>query len=366
MSEHITVGVLGGSGFIGSRLVEWLILNDLAKVRPIVRSFRGLSRLARFDVDSRVADATDQARLETALRDCEVVFHCVFGCHDTALKSIEATYRAAAAAGVRRLVYLSSSVVHGHNPVPGIDEDSELMTNQPFEYNVTKVVAEHRLTELGQDGKVETVVLRPCIVFGPRSQLWTAELASQLLLGTAYLVEGGKGICNTIYVDNLVNAMWLASTEPAAAGQAFLLTDGEHVTWRDLYASVAAAVNVDPAAIRNVSLEEMHDVQRRAVRLRRLGEIKESRVSRLAIGILPQRAKHVARAVLSPPPASGTAGVVPGQSAPIDPEIASLQWCESMLPIAKATSMLGYQPRVSFKQASERTAAWLRFAHGRA
>jgi nucleoside-diphosphate-sugar epimerase len=367
MSEQVTVGVLGGSGFIGSRLVEWLILNDLAEVRPIVRSFRGLSRLARFDLDCRLADATDQARLETELQDCEVVFHCVYGGHETALKSVEATYRAAAVAGVRRLVYLSSSVVHGHNPAPGINETSELVINQPFEYNVSKVMAEHLLAELSRDGKVETVVLRPCIVFGPRSELWTAQLASQLLLKTAYLVEGGRGICNTIYVDNLVNAMWLASSASGAAGHSFLLTDGERVTWRDLYLSVAAAVNADPAEIRNVPLEEMRDLQRRAVRRKRLIKIRQSRVSRLAIGILPEKAKHVARAVAAPPqPRSGGTAVTPGRSPPIDPEIASLQWCESMLPIAKATSVLGYLPQVSFEQASERTAAWLRFARGHA
>ncbi|MEO8679307.1 MAG: NAD(P)-dependent oxidoreductase [Vicinamibacterales bacterium] len=365
MSKRATAGILGASGFIGSRLAEWLILNDLADVRPIVRSFRGLSRLSRFDLDSRVADATDQAGLTTELQGCDVVFHCVVGGHETILKSIEATYRAAAAAGVRRLVYLSSAVVHGHNPAPGTDDDSELLANQPFEYNVSKVMAEQRLTELSQDRKVETVVLRPCIVFGPRSQWWTAQVATQLLLKTAYLVEGGTGICNTIYIDNLVKAMWLASAEPAAAGQAFLLTDGERVTWRDLYASVAAAVNVDPAGILSVSLEEMREVQRVALVQKRLGKIKQSRVSRLAIGMMSEKLKHVGRAVLStPPPPPGTAAPVSAPSPVIDPEITSLQWCESMLPIAKAATVLGYQPQVSFKDASARTAAWLRFALG--
>jgi nucleoside-diphosphate-sugar epimerase len=365
MSKRATVGILGASGFIGSRLTEWLILNDLADVRPIVRSFRGLSRLARFDVDSRVADATDQAALDIQLQGCDVVFHCVVGGHETILKSIDATYRAAAAAGVRRLVYLSSAVVHGHNPAPGTNDDSKLLADQSFEYNVSKVMAEQRLAEVSQDQKVETVVLRPCIVFGPRSQWWTAQIATQLLLKTAYLVERGSGICNTIYIDNLVKAMWLAATVPAAAGQAFLLTDGERVTWRDLYTSVAAAVNVDPAGIRSVSLDEVREVQRVASRQKRLGQIRQTRVSRLAIGMMSEKVKHVGRAVLSaPPPPPGTAAAVSAPAPVIDPEIASLQWCESMLPIAKATKVLGYQPQVNFKDASARTAAWLRFALG--
>jgi len=364
MSERLTVAILGASGFIGGRLTESLVLNDLAEVRPIVRSFRGLSRLSRFELDCRIADATDQAALEPHLRGCEVVFHCVVGGHDTIMKSLEATYRAAAAAGVRRLVYLSSAVVHGHNPAPGTTDDSELVSGQDFEYNVSKVQAEQRLKELSRDGVVETVVLRPCIVFGPRSQWWTAQIATQLLLKTAYLVEGGSGICNTIYIDNLVNAMWLAATKPAAAGQAFLLTDGERVTWREFYASVADAVNLDPAGIVSVPLDEMRELQRSALLRKRLGKIKQSSVSQLAIGMMSEKAKHVARAVLSnPPPPPGTpARVASGPT--VDPEIASLQWCESVLPIAKAATMLGYHPRIGFAEASRRTAAWIRFALG--
>jgi nucleoside-diphosphate-sugar epimerase len=364
MAERQTAAVLGASGFIGNRLTESLLLNDLANVRPIVRSFRGLSRLARFEVDSRIADATDRKALAANLAGCDVVFHCVVGGHATIIKSIEATYRAAADAGVRRLVYLSSAVVHGHNPAPGTTDDSELVSAQDFEYNVSKVQAEFKLRELSRDGAVETVVLRPCIVFGPRSQWWTAQIATQLLLKSAYLVEGGSAICNTIYVDNLVHAMWLAATVPGAAGQAFLLTDAERVTWRDFYASIAAAVKLDLSDVTNVSVEEMRNLQRSSTLRKRFAKIKQSPVSRMAIGMMSEKAKHVARAVLStPPPPPGTPPPPPGGPA-VDPEVASLQWCERLLPITKAQTVLGYQPQVGFAEASNRTAAWIQFALG--
>ena len=75
--------------------------------------------------------------------------------------------------------------------------------------------AERRLRELRQGGPVELVVLRPAIVHGPRSA-WTGGFADELLAGTAYLVEGGRGICNAAYVDNVVHAVRLASSAPAA------------------------------------------------------------------------------------------------------------------------------------------------------
>ena len=170
MRERHTIGILGASGFIGSRLAEWLVLRDLAEVRPFVRSLRGLARLARFDLDCRIADATDQASLESQMGGCQTVFHCVVGDRETILKSIKASYCAAATAKVRRLVYLSTAVVHGNTLKHGVHDESQPSIRQPFEYNVCKALAEQQLQKLRQDGRVEIVILRPCIVFGPRSQ----------------------------------------------------------------------------------------------------------------------------------------------------------------------------------------------------
>ena len=249
MADQPIVGVVGSSGFIGTRLIQWLVLHDLAKVRPIVRSFKGMARLARFDLDGRVADATNRVSLETQLKGCEVLFHCIAGGRTTILRSAEVAYWAAAGAGVRRLVYLSSAVVHGHDPAPGTHDDSKSVVRQPFEYNVSRVMAEQLFRRLRANGAVEVVVLRPLIVFGPRSTWWTAQIATDLLSGTAYLIDGGGGICNTVYVDNLVHAMWQAAILEGARNQDFIVTDGERVTWRDLYSAVADAVGVEISAV---------------------------------------------------------------------------------------------------------------------
>jgi nucleoside-diphosphate-sugar epimerase len=363
VSERLTVAIVGAGGFIGSRFAEWLVLRDLASVRPIVRSFRGLGRLARFRLDCRIADATDQISLERQLKDCHVVCHCVVGSRETILGSIEAVYRAASAAAVRRLVYLSSAVVHGNNPPTGTTDDTELLRTQPFEYNVSKVLAEWRLNALRQDGKVETVVLRPSIVFGPRSYWWTAQIADAVLSKTAYLIDEGEGICNTIYVDNLVHAMWLAATQPAAANQAFLLTDGERVTWRDLYGSVAAALAVDPSGITSVSAADARTALRRSVRRQKLVRLDQTPWGGLLKAVLPRSVKHALRKSYASPPAMQREALKDRPLA-LDPEIASLQQCQVVLPIDKARAILGYEPVTGFQEGSRRTGAWLRFALG--
>ena len=77
-----TFAVLGGGGFVGYRLSEYLVLHELAIPRPIVRGFRSMARLSRFDLDIRLADACDVPALVDALTGCDVAFHCVVGDND--------------------------------------------------------------------------------------------------------------------------------------------------------------------------------------------------------------------------------------------------------------------------------------------
>jgi nucleoside-diphosphate-sugar epimerase len=365
--------VLGAGGFIGYRLTEYLLLNEVAVPRPIVRSFRSMARVSKFDLDMRIANALDVRGLADALEGCEAAFHCVVGNRNTILGSIEATYAACRQAGVKRLIYLSSAVVHGHNPCPGTDEDSPLLKVQPFDYNVSKVLAEEKLRSMMRDATVECVILRPCIVFGPRSTFWSAQLASDILAGKAYLVDGGLGICNTIFVDNLVDVMVLCAKHPAAPGNTFIVKDAERVTWRQLYTALAAAVGVDPSGIQSVSSaaddgppvlpasESVYYAARTIWKSRVFRAAKElvrspSTVS-LAIKLRSWLKSPETRAVARRPPA---------QSMVLDPEIVSLQLCQYELPTRRLANVLNYQPRVSFDVASLRTAEWLRFAFGSA
>ena len=153
-----------------------------------------------------------------------------------------AAYLAAQEAGVRRIVYVSATSVHGQNPAPGTDESAPLHTRHPFSYNNAKVRAEQKFLRLRKSGNVELVVLRPGIVFGPRDQ-WISGIAKSILERKAYIVRGA-GICNTIHVDNLVHALRLAMAA-AADGKVFNVGDKETITWRDLYQRISAALGSD-------------------------------------------------------------------------------------------------------------------------
>jgi nucleoside-diphosphate-sugar epimerase len=247
--------VLGASGFVGSRLVEKIHLTGGSTVRPIVRNFSSLARLARFELDWRITDVADVPKLTEALQGCDVLVHSIVGDEQVILGSIPPVYEAAQRAGICRIVYLSSSAVHGLAPAPSTTEETPLDDQQPFAYNNAKVRAEKLWAQVRPTGKVEVVGLRPSIVFGPRSR-WCSDLASEALAGTAYLLREGNGICNTIYIDNLLQAIVLAAEAPDVDGRYFLVRDQETVMWKDFYGPIVEACGAHLRDVHQVEAPE--------------------------------------------------------------------------------------------------------------
>jgi nucleoside-diphosphate-sugar epimerase len=344
------VAVLGASGFIGSRTVEKLYLGSRVQVLPIVRHTARLAGAARFGLDGRVADGFDRPALAAAMAGCDVVIHAIAGDHRTIVTTAELTYRAAGDAGVKRMVYLSSASVHGQSPAPGTDEDTPLQRRHPIPYNRSKIEAEARLTRVRSSGSVELVMLRPGIVYGPRSY-WTGGLADEVLAGEAYLVRGGEGICNALYIDNLVQAIELCLTASGIDGEVFLLGENETVTWREFYRPIVEALGFELARIPNIAYQT---------------ESHWRACGRRVLDYLPHRARRtIARSLRAltgaPPPAS------PWQR-PQNPvlkaslEKALLHTCSVKLPWTKARERLGYEPTISFEEGCRRSVAWLEFA----
>lgn len=360
------IAILGASGFIGGRAVEMLHLERAAEVRPVARRAAGLAGAARFALDGRVADAFDAGALRMALEGCDVVVHCVAGDRRTILGTLAPTLEAADGAGVRRLVYLSSASVHGQAPAVGADERSPLRTRGQLPYNRAKVVAERTLLGLRHRHAVEVVLLRPGIVYGPRSR-WTIDLAEDLLAGRACLVGEGEGVCNAIYVDNLVHAIRLAAAAPAAGvdREAFLVGDRESITWADFYRPVARALGLDLTDVCRVRPGDSARGQG-ADWWDRVLAARDTTAGRAFLDLFPERLRSAVYSGLGAwhgfmraPAAEDAVG--PAPSAPTL-EMSLLQSCRHRLPHAKAREVLGYEPPVAFEEACRRTVGWLAFA----
>ena len=351
--------VLGASGFVGSRFVEKMHLTGEASVRPIVRSFSSLARLARFELDWRVTDLADVPKLTKALQGCEVLLHSIVADQSVILGTMAPVYEAAHRAGIRRIVYLSSSAVHGLAPDPSTTEDTPLSDRQPFAYNNAKVKAEKLWTKMRPTGKVEVVGLRPSIVFGPRSR-WCSNLVSEGLTDTAYLLGEGNGICNTIYIDNLLQAIVLAAQAPHVDGHYFLVRDRETITWKDFYEPILKACGAHIGNVRQVEAPEFHRTWQD-----RLARLRSSSLLRITKPLAPPVAIRMGKAALEAlsPPSTPSPWPSAGKPGPqVTAEMAALQQCTWRMPCAKAEKLLGYQSKISFSEGMDRSIGWLKFA----
>ena len=359
--KKLRVAILGANGFIGSRITEVFYLNGLAEIRPIVRKFSSLARPSRFNMDWRIADANDKRALCEAFKDCDVVVDCVLGDTRVIKGTVDPIYYAAREAGVGRIVYLSSASVLGQNPKQGVDDDSLLDKHQKIGYNNAKVWAERRFLELSKKGAVKCVAIRPALVYGPCSGRWTIGLAEDLLNGRAYLINDGEGICNCVYIDNLVHAIYLSATKSGIDGNAFLISDKEKVTWLEFYRVLAEALGVDVDMIPrvspppfNISWEE------------KLDSLRSSDAVQAILPFFPKRLKVAARAALKTAFYAWNHPYPPSEwklSEPVNcnitEEITLLQQCAYKFPNNKAEKLLDYSPIVTFDEACRRTISWL-------
>lgn len=356
----LAVAVLGANGFVGSRLVEMFHLRGTHEVVPVVRGVSSLARLSRFNLRWRLADARHQESLAAALEGCDTLVDCTVGNPSDIEAAARALLPAAKQAGVRRVVYLSSASVHGQNPAPGSDENSPLSDRQEMSYNNAKVRAERRLFADAARLGVELFVLRPSIVFGPRDR-WIVNLVQELEQGRAWLVEKGNGICNTIYVDNLVHAIQCCLDAPSsAAGRAYLVGDEEVVTWADLYRYVAKALGRNYSDVHQISVPAEPVISWRD----RVCGLRVLPVSQKLIALVPARIKEVAKGAIR-----GLSRVEPvtawrlPEERPLEPsrEIVLLQQCRHRFPHVPAEQALGYHPQISFAEGMDRTIEWIRW-----
>lgn len=355
------IGIVGASGFVGNRAVEMLHDEGNTEVRPIVRSADSVERLTRKDLDCRIANAFSQSSLEAAFQDCDVIIHSILGSPGLIRGSIAPTYKAAQGAGVRRIIYLSSMIVHRPAPAPGTTEASPLVENQPYPAHPAKIDAERKLLQLRKQGSVETVIFRPGIVFGPRSR-WVTELADQLSQGTAYFIQEGKGICNTVYVDNLIHAIRLAMTASGADGEAFFVGDQEQVTWFDFYRPFAEAFGIDPIEISRVAVPQFtHSQKQQWIDSMRNSEFMQKVLASVSDdfkqnikNVVPKRGKRSTQRSTEL-----TQAVVTNPKPVVTEMMAELQQSQYKLPFEKAEKLLGYAPIVSFDEGCQRSIEWL-------
>jgi UDP-glucose 4-epimerase len=222
------VVVTGGSGFIGSHLVDALLAHHAVTVQVIDNLQRGrLVNMARHDGDPRfifsAVDIRDADALDPLMEGADVVFHLaaqsnVMGAIQDPRQSFETnvigTYNVLEAArhhGVRRVVLASSREAYGEPAHVPVAEDQPLLAKNT--YGASKVAAEAYCRTFTNVFGLETVILRFANVYGPRDfdrviPIWL----SRALIGAPLELYGGDQVIDFVWVDQVVQALLRAAS----------------------------------------------------------------------------------------------------------------------------------------------------------
>lgn len=244
------IALIGAGGYVGSRLIERSeLLGDLLIV-PIARSLRSEGRLARYGKRMLRGDAGDAVSLVPLLRGCGMAVNLTMGDDKRTVYDAKAVYAACCEAGVPLLVHMSSAEVFGRAEDPSLSEDSVPDTLHWMEYARAKAEAERWLRQQPAD-PLKVVILRPGLIWGPGSG-WLVRPAKSMVDGTAFLIDEGRGICNLIHVDNLIeHLLQLAKSNQVESG-VYNISDTETLTWADYYHAISREIGVDASSIHRV------------------------------------------------------------------------------------------------------------------
>jgi nucleoside-diphosphate-sugar epimerase len=151
----------------------------------------------------------------------------------------------AAAAGARRLVFMSTIKVNGERTAERAYTEDDAPRPEDA-YGISKQEAEQALREVAQKTGLEFVVLRPPLVYGPGVKGNFLRLMNLVARGVPLPLGAVDNRRSFIYIGNLAGAIVRALEAPQAAGRTYLVSDGEDVSTPDLVRALARALGVKP------------------------------------------------------------------------------------------------------------------------
>ncbi len=365
-----TTLITGATGFIGGRLAE-VLLQQGVKVRCLVRNFGHATRIARMGPEIVPADLSNAEQVDKAIAGVDYVVHCA---HDmrsrpqniTGLQNIIA---ACAKHKVKRLVYVSTFSVYEPFPDGRVSEETR-DGDRSWVYVRSKLEMEEMVLAAVREQKLPATIVQPTVVYGPFSKPWTNAPAENLIYGTVVLPDRGEGLCNAVYIDDLVDGFVLAATRPEAIGERFILSGPEPVTWGEFFGTFAGALATAPPEY--WPAERIAKNNQGLMRDIKLVAQNPKRIVQIIVRWYPARQALQAGLDAMPEPLKGlvmkhyfgSGGRRPGEIILPDPQGLNHYKSKAHCDNDKAQRLLGYHPRFDFAAGMEPTRRYLEWAYG--
>lgn len=230
--------VLGAGGFVGRHIVDHLTKSSWAS--PVAVYRKPPKHVSHQQLPSTIIDATDHEQLRKAAEGSDFIVNCVTGKRPTITDNAIALARLKELRPDIKVVHLSSMAVYG--PAEGeLTETSPLLARSD-DYSKDKAFSD----QLMQD--CEAIVMRPGIIYGTGSRLWTnrvATLLSSRRLGD--LGAAGDGFCNLVYVNDVAFAIEQALLiDTARSRKVFNLAAPNPPTWNEYFSAYARSMGYVP------------------------------------------------------------------------------------------------------------------------
>ena len=320
--KDIPVLVTGATGFIGSHLAERLARVEGAVVTGTGRNLEQAAFLRDAGVTLQKADLLNRDEMAAAIAGKDIVFHVAAWLSERTADD-EMAYRInvegarelveiSAENRVKRIVLVSTIAAYGPPPKIKMDEYTPLDPTQADLYGRTKAIGEQLAVETAAHHGIELSVVRPGMVYGPRSYAWSTGMLNMVKKGVPTLFGQAKGHAFPIYIDNLLDMLVLAAVTPEAAGEAFNAVDPP-IDWNQFFGYYGEMAGRKP---RRIPMP-MARVVTLANKLFKLG-------------------------------------------LPITKERLGFYETQTVYPVEKAQRLLGYEPVVGIDEGMKRTATWMR------
>lgn len=320
----MTVAITGATGFLGSALTVELVKRQ-QNVRILARDEKKARQQFGDAVTIIPGDITDAAPVQQLMDGATTVYHIAGRLYHPSVPAelyyqthVQGTQTLLNAcqgqAQLQRIVYVSTTGVHGITGEVPATEDAPFAPTNPYE--ATKLEGERLASKAWQEQSLPVSVVRPGLVYGP-GDLHLLGFFLTIKKGLFRVIARGKALLHPVYIDDMVSALLLTAEHPQAVGRIYSIAGDHPVTIRELATAIAHAQGL-----------------------------------KLPTGSIPLWLANLASDIFAIVPG------MQGERAPLTRSRVKFLTNSRIYDISRARSELGYTPEVGLEEGMQRTAAW--------